>query len=160
MTEFIQIGLLAALVALLVTAAVGDIRRYIIPNTLCLVIAGLSLPYWVATCTLSGQSILLTIGIQIALALLVFAGFAVLFAMGAMGGGDVKLMAALALWVPGLQLLKLLFLVALYGGLVALVIVIVRRWRGDTNRAVPYGVAIAAGGITLTVEPIVKFLSL
>ena len=32
--------------------------------------------------------------------LLVFALFAIAFALGAMGGGDVKLVAALALWLP------------------------------------------------------------
>lgn len=160
MWNTLQHALLLALVALLVIAAVGDIRRYIIPNRLCIIVAALAVPYLVATGLAGGESLLPLFGIRIGIALLVFIGFAALFAVGAMGGGDVKLIAALALWVPASRILDLLFLVALFGGGLALVVLIARRMRGSTNREVPYGVAIAAGGICIALEPIVNFWGL
>ena len=160
MWDILQHGLLIILVLLLVIAAIGDIRRYTIPNRLCSVVAALAVPYLVATSLADGQPLLPLLGIQIGVALLVFAGFALLFALGAMGGGDVKLIGALVLWCPASRILELLYLVALFGGALALVILILRRVRGNANRAVPYGVAIAAGGIGIALEPIVNFCGL
>jgi len=160
MWNIIQFGLLIALVALLVIAAVGDVRRYLIPNRLCSVVAALALPYWVAVSIGQDMPLLPTLGLQIGVAFLVFAGFALLFALGAMGGGDVKLIAALALWVPAIRIPEMLFYVALAGGVLALVLIVIRRVRGSTSRAVPYGLAIAAGGIGVAVEPIVNFWGL
>lgn len=157
MWDILQHALLLVLVVLLVIAAVGDIRRYIIPNRLCIAVAALAVPYLAAAAVAQGEALLPLFGIRIGIALLVFVGFAALFALGAMGGGDVKLIAALALWIPPGRILDLLFLVALFGGGLALVILIIRRKRGSTNRAVPYGVAIAAGGICLALEPIINF---
>lgn len=160
MWNIIQFGLLIALVALLVIAAVGDVRRYLIPNRLCGVVAALALPYWVAVSIGQDMPLLPTLGLQIGVAFLVFAGFALLFALGAMGGGDVKLIAALALWVPAIRIPEMLFYVALAGGVLAFVLIVIRRVRGSTSRAVPYGLAIAAGGIGVAVEPIVNFWGL
>jgi len=160
MWDIIRLSLLLTLVALLVIAAVGDVRRYRISNRLCIVVAGLALPYWLAASAATGAALLPLLGWQIGVALLVFIGFAVLFALGAMGGGDVKLVAALALWIPPARILELIFLIAIYGGVLALVLVVTRRLRGQTHRAVPYGVAIALGGITLALEPIVNFSGL
>ena len=160
MWDTLQFGLLITLVLLLVIAAIGDIRRYTIPNRLCLAVAALALPYWIAVGLGQGEPLLPLFGWQVGVAFLVFAGFVFLFALGAMGGGDVKLIAALALWVPPSRTLELLFLVALFGGALALVLIVVRRIRGDASRAVPYGVAIAAGGIGCLLEPIVNFWAL
>lgn len=160
MWNTVQFGLLIALVGLLVIAAVGDVRRYLIPNRLCGVVAALALPYWIAVCMQTGAPLLPALGLQLGVALLVFAGFALLFALGAMGGGDVKLIAALALWVPAHRIPELLFFVALAGGVLALVLILARRVRGSTSRAVPYGVAIAAGGLWIALEPIVNFCGL
>ncbi|HEY4546556.1 MAG TPA: prepilin peptidase [Pedomonas sp.] len=160
MWSIIQHGLLIALVALLVIAAVGDIRRYTIPNMLCIAVAALALPYWVAASLAQAQPLLPLLGIQLGVALLVFAGFVLLFALGAMGGGDVKLIAALTLWVPAARVLEMLFLVALVGGVLALALIIIRKLRGDASRDVPYGVAIAAGGIGVVLQPIVNFWAL
>ena len=160
MWYIIQFGLLIALVVLLVIAAVGDVRRYLIPNRLCGAVAALALPYWIAVCMGADVPLLSALGLQIGVAFLVFAGFALLFALGAMGGGDVKLIAALALWVPAIRIPEMLFYVALAGGVLALVLIVIRRVRGSTSRAVPYGLAIAAGGIGVAVEPIVNFWGL
>jgi prepilin peptidase CpaA len=82
------------------------------------------------------------------------------FAMKWMGGGDIKLMAVLALWVGFENLLNFVFLVALLGGLFSIGILVLRKMRPHLPRknpgepwprimrdgeAVPYGVAIAFG---------------
>lgn len=160
MWDIIRLALLIILVALLVIAAVGDVRQYRIPNRLCLLVAGLSLPYWIAGWLADGgglADLLSTLGWQAGVALLVLAGFALLFALGAMGGGDAKLAAALALWIPAADTFALVFLIALFGGVQALVLLLVRRMRGNSDRSVPYGVAIALGGAALVLEPIIKF---
>lgn len=157
MWEFIRFALLFILVGLLVTAAIGDVRRYTIPNWLCLAVALLALPYLYSTFVTSGVALWPALGLQAGMAALVFVLFAALFAAGVMGGGDVKLMAALALWMPGRQVFDLMLLVAMFGGLVALGVLVGRRLRKhDGENAVPYGVAIAAGGIALTIQPIVN----
>jgi prepilin peptidase CpaA len=79
-----------------------------------------------------------------------------LFVRGWMGGGDVKLLAASALWFDLSQGWKMLVAVAIAGGLETLVIMLLRlfpwpqSWRAKLavmrrDEAIPYGVAIAAG---------------
>src|SRR3546814_7659686 len=96
MGGFIQIACFVTLGALLCYAAVSDAQRRIIPNWLTTMIALLAVPYWAAV----GIGFWPEMAMQIALALSVFAVFAGLFALGLVGGGDVKLLAALALWLP------------------------------------------------------------
>ena len=87
--------MLALLAALLMVAAVTDIRSRIISNRLNAAIAFLAVPWWFAL-GLGGYDILFQIGLAAA----VLAVFAVCFALGMMGGGDVKLLAARGLWLP------------------------------------------------------------
>ena len=65
-----------------------------------------------------------------------------------MGGGDVKLLTALALWVAPLQFGQLIVLMALLGGALTLAF---GAWhimrRGKDRLAIPYGVAISAAGL-------------
>lgn len=79
-----------------------------------------------------------------------------LFARGWMGGGDVKLLAACALWFDLSQGWKMLVAVAIAGGLESVIIMLLRLlpWSENLRRriawlqrdeALPYGVAIAAG---------------
>jgi prepilin peptidase CpaA len=66
----------------------------------------------------------------------------------AMGGGDVKLLTALALWIAPLLFLKLLIVMALVGGVLTLGFGawhVMRRQR--EKLAIPYGVAIAMAGL-------------
>src|SRR3546814_11578870 len=55
--------------------------------------------------------------VQLLAGLIVFMAFAVLFALGCMGGGDVKLLGALALWFPWQATLSMLMLMAVLGGI-------------------------------------------
>ena len=81
-----------------------------------------------------------------------------LFARGWMGGGDVKLLAASALWFNLDQGWRMLVAVAIAGGLETLLIILLRavRWPQSArarltvlrrDEAIPYGLAIAAGVI-------------
>ena len=112
--------LLVALAALLLFAAFTDIRRRQIDNWLnAALVVGAPLFWWA-----SGLSLWPGVAIQIGLALGTFVVLAGLFALRAMGGGDVKLLTALALWFPWQAILSLVVLMALLGGVVTLVTVI------------------------------------
>ncbi len=84
-------ALIAILAAMLIVAATGDLRTRTIPNWLNGAIALGAIPFWLV----SGLSVWPDMAIQIGVALAVFALFALAFQLGAMGGGDVKMVAAL-----------------------------------------------------------------
>ena len=88
--------LLIVLAAALLACCWWDLKTRTIPNWLNLAIALLAIPFWSAT----GLPLWPDMALQIGIAFVAFWVFAAAFAMGAMGGGDVKLIAALALWLP------------------------------------------------------------
>ncbi len=102
----------AVLAAMLIVAATGDLRSRRIPNWLNLAIALTAIPFW----WMSGLSLWPDVATQIAIAAGVFVFFAILFHFGIMGGGDVKLLAALGLWLPLASVVKLLVIMSLAGG--------------------------------------------
>ena len=53
---------------------------------------------------------------QVGLAAIVFVVLAGLFALKVMGGGDVKLLSALALWIAPMDFLRMLLVMSLIGG--------------------------------------------
>jgi prepilin peptidase CpaA len=137
-------ALLAILALLLLIAAVTDLKARIIANRLNLAIALLAPAWWWA----SGLAPWPDMALQAALGLIVFAIFAGLFALGWMGGGDVKLLGALALWLPWVPLMRMLFAMSVLGGVLTLIVVAVHRTRKlKTSPEVPYGVAIASAGL-------------
>nr|WP_295461745.1 prepilin peptidase [Mesorhizobium sp.] len=85
-----------------------------------------------------------------------------LFAIGGMGGGDAKLLAATALWMGfGQELMQYLVYSAAFGGLLTMLILVYRRsplsvYTGhniflrnlaDRDVGIPYGIALGLGGI-------------
>lgn len=140
----IQYVLLGTLAIALVVAAATDIHRRQIDNWLNAAIAIAAPAWWWA----SGMDPWPDMAIQLGLAIITFAVCAGLFAMRAMGGGDVKLLAALALWITPAWFLKLILMMSLLGGLLT---VILALWHGFRRRrerlAIPYGVAIASAGL-------------
>lgn len=106
---------------------------------------------------------------SLAACLLAGAAFAIMFFMGGMGGGDVKLMAAIAAFTGLAYLPELLLATALAGGVFALILAVARGALGDTLRTtfgglwprsrtenvfpqrarlyLPYGVPIAVGAL-------------
>jgi prepilin peptidase CpaA len=140
---FFSYGLLAALAIALIFAAVTDLQRRQIDNWLNAGIALAAPLFWLA----SGQGIV-DVGFHIVIALVIFTLLAVQFAFGAMGGGDVKLLTALALWIDPISLVKLLVIMSVFGGLLTLVMVVMHHVRKRQGRiAVPYGIAISFAGI-------------
>lgn len=153
MVEWVSWISLAGLGLLLAAAAVSDARRYVIPNALCAAVALLSLPYWWA----SGAAFWPGYALQVGIALAVFAGFAALFAAGLMGGGDVKLIAALALWLPIGELVQMIAAIAVAGGVLTLALLARHRLQRRPGRPeIPYGLAIVAGAALVLGEPLVK----
>jgi prepilin peptidase CpaA len=132
----------------LLWAASRDVARYEIPNSACGVVAagyllagagGVDAP-WLA---------------GLATGLVVFAiGFA-LFARGWVGGGDVKLAAAAALWAGPLRMADFALVTGVAGaGLAVLMLTPLRRRlpappeavAQDFRQPMPFGVPLAAGG--------------
>jgi prepilin peptidase CpaA len=94
---------------------------------------------------------------QVGIAVLAFAAFATAFHFGWMGGGDVKMITALALWLPGQSLLTMLMVMSIIGGvLTAIMLVDHRRRQAEGPVETPYGIAIAMAALLLPVlgEPI------
>ncbi|WP_254601815.1 A24 family peptidase [Sphingomonas bacterium] len=136
--------------ALLVTAIVTDLRSRTIANRLNLAVALLGLAWWVA----SGLSVA-GAGLQLAGAALMLLLFGLAFALGMMGGGDVKLIAALALWLPVGLLLKLIMLMSIGGGILTVAMLAIKLARGSEERPeIPYGVAIAGAALLIMTNDI------
>lgn len=140
----IHYGLLCGLAIALIVAAFTDIRRRQIDNWLTAGIALVAPLYWWA----AGLSLWPGVAIQLGIALAAFTVLAGLFALRLMGGGDVKLLAAIALWIEPAWFLKLLLVMALVGGVLTIVVGAWHVMRRRRERlAVPYGVAISAAGL-------------
>ncbi len=146
---YLHYGLLVALAIALLVAAATDWRRRQIDNWLNLGIALAAPVYWLAKGLplwdgWGHPSIVLQIGVGIA----AFAVFAAFFALKWMGGGDVKLLTALALWIEPEWFLRLLMMMALVGGVLTIVLGAWHIARRQKDRlAIPYGVAIAIAGL-------------
>lgn len=151
--EYFRLALIVALSALLIAAAITDLRARIISNRLNLVIAALAPLWWIAC----GLDLWPDVAVQLLVGGIVFILFAALFSMGMIGGGDVKLLAALALWFPWQAVISLLVLMALLGGLVTLVTVIHHRMTRRLGQPeIPYGVAISLAALWLLPWPTIS----
>src|SRR5437588_183200 len=153
---------LLAFLLLMAVAAFEDFRRFIIPNALTLGLCLLWPLYFAAEPSLVGA------GAAIGCALVVFAVGAVLFAGGYVGGGDVKLLSAAALWAGPAGIANLLLLTGIFGGALALLLLLPAGARivasiraalgqagteGGTSRYVPYGVPIAIAAVIVVLSP-------
>ena len=152
---------LAILPAALIVAAANDLFEFKIPNWVSLILIS---GFPVAALSIGMPLSFLVEGAAIAAATFVF-GFA-LFALKIAGGGDAKLLAAAAPWFGLDALLPFLTWTAFAGGFFALLILMFRGFpmlpiyaRFDwlmelyqTNKGMPYGVAIAIGGLAVIPE--------
>ena len=154
----IALGFAVALGLAMVAVILSDAIRYTIPNWLNGVILALYLP----------AAFLLPVDVLPALAaagIVLVLGLG-LFALGLMGGGDVKLIFALTLWAGwGQPALQFIFMTAVMGGLLVVLVLMLRALfppfmtKKDPNRVlprlltrkqpVPYGLAIAAAFLWL-----------
>ena len=160
--SFMHLLILAVFMGFLVAAAIGDFKNYRIPNTYCLALLALY-PLFAYSAPYPVQPIA-SIGISAVVLGLSF----VAFARGLVGGGDAKLISAAALYAgPGL-IFEFLMVTAIAGAFVALFLIMrpVRfaiavaadQWGQHALRnallaqVIPYAMAIAAGGIYLTLR--------
>jgi prepilin peptidase CpaA len=148
-------------ILLLLYVATMDIATRLIRNEICLVLALLGIAGQFASPMQVAESLIVA---TVLLLLLL-----VIYTRGLIGGGDVKLLVALAIGLPLTGVIELLAITALAGGVLALVHLMMRhlpypnlapagsslvrrvyaieRWRHLRHAPLPYGVAIAFGGI-------------
>ena len=153
---------LATMMGLVLAAAIGDIKTYRIPNAVSFALLALypffalTAPYPVAP--LESLGVMATV-----LAL----GFA-MFSLRMVGGGDVKLLTAVALFAGPTLVMDFVTVVAVAGGAIALVMMSDRtrfalasafdQVGSRTLRnalmadVIPYGLAIAAGAVFLALR--------
>lgn len=158
----LQSACLLLLVLLLVAAAAQDLRTLKIGNGYSIATTALFAIFAVAGFA-SGRMDLSSIGGAAASAALVLVAGSLIFALGALGGGDVKLLASVSLFAGPAHLLDLLAITILSGGVLAVGILaglpighaaapggtsLRARLRGD----MPYGPAIAAGGLWIALS--------
>lgn len=140
-------------VGLFAAAAAEDITRRRIANGLVLALAGAAVLRLVIGLAAGAENV--TPLLDLGAALAVFAVGVAAFHFGYFGGGDAKLLAAGALWTGAASVWAFLFATALAGGALALGFLVwapMARARGRAAEriALPYGVAISAGGILAT----------
>jgi prepilin peptidase CpaA len=150
----VQMGCLAGFASALVLSAWQDVLTLRIANVWSLAVV-VSFGGWamagVSAGTLSLPGITLAVGGATAL----FGVATLAFAAGIMGGADVKLLATSSLFCGPTLMMDFLGVTALTGGIVAVGVVACRRFSTapmDDQAAlrfsrVPYGPAIAAGGL-------------
>jgi prepilin peptidase CpaA len=148
-TQLLPEMLVGLLAILLLFAAVVDIRTFTISNKLNLAVALLAPVFWLSI----ALPLWPNAAAQLAIAAGVFALLAGAFYAGMMGGGDVKLAAALSLWFSPASTFKFLILMSLAGGVLTIAVVAFHRIRGRAGRPeIPYGVAIAFGGLVILTQ--------
>ena len=148
-------------ILLLLYVATIDVATRLIRNEICLVLALLGI--------VSQLAIPMQLVESVIAATILFLLLFTIYQWGWIGGGDVKLLVALAIGLPLTGVIQLLTITALAGGVLALVHVMMRllpyprlapagsslvrrvyaveRWRHLRHAPLPYGVAIACGGI-------------
>ncbi len=163
----IVVLVLSLLLRIVVAGVLGwlasvDLRTRRLPTTGVAVVAVL----FPADAILLGMPVA-EMGIHLAIALLILLVGIALFAARMLGGGDVKLAAAIFLWVGMAGFMPALTLVSVVGTVVGFISLATRRLSPDTEthgvrrllalfsgvRGVPYGIALAIGGATAIVLP-------
>jgi len=150
---------------LVLFAAGSDIASMLIPNWVSIALA-LTFPIAAFAVGLPWTQV----GAHALIGLLVFIAGFILFSVGVLGGGDVKVISGVAVWTGAAALSPFAFWTSAAGGVLALVILLARkrftpadsrpaffnRLLTSTN-GIPYAVAIAVGAIaSLPTQPVVQ----
>ena len=151
----------ACFIFLVVFAAVTDYQRMQIPNWISLALIGLFVIYAVRLASWSD------IGLHVAVGAGVFAAAVVSYAFGIFGGGDVKLLGAVALWAGPEHVVEFAMLTGLLGGVLGVLVWGARKvvhyfpalaerpgaaWniaRWGRDGTCPYGIPIAIAAIAV-----------
>lgn len=137
-----------ALLVLLFLGAGFDVFAFRLPNWLTLATA------LVATLLIVARGTgLADLAWHLGFAGAVFGIGLILFRFNLFGGGDVKWLAALAIWIgPSLDFVRFFLMMGIAGGVLAAIVLVVRRLHPaygseGTRTNLPYGVAIAVAGL-------------
>ena len=153
----LQMACLAAFGVLLLVAAWQDLRTLRIADGLAIGIAA-SYAVWALSGLALGTASYSSIALALLGAVLLFAAGAAAFVAGALGGGDVKLLATAGLFAGPSLMPDFLLVMAIVGGLLGAAILAgaplgppgpASQVAATTQlkRGLPYGPAIAAGGL-------------
>ncbi|MEP3232866.1 MAG: prepilin peptidase [Hyphomicrobiales bacterium] len=138
--------------ALMLYVTYSDLTSYTLPNFISiLLVVGFCLVMLII------QPPLAAFGWHVGVGAILFVVGFVLFATGLFGGGDVKVIAALGLWLGPSNVLPFITMMAILGGVLALALLIFRKIKIPQNwlknsaiaglhskeEGIPYGVAIA-----------------
>jgi len=157
MELLISSALLTSAIGISVWAAFNDFYRLRIPNVLSVVIVALFAMF----CFVEPLALVVwwkPFAAAIVMLLVTF----MMFVAGILGAGDSKLAAALALWTGLSGLPAFLFFMSLYGGVLSILGLLLRKYRPVSapfkggwvdeiqsgRNALPYGIAISGGAIT------------
>ncbi|MBB4369414.1 Flp pilus assembly protein protease CpaA [Bradyrhizobium sp. cir1] len=148
-------------ILLLLYVATLDVATRLIRNEVCLALALLGIASQIGSPVQLAQSLIA--------AAILFLLLLIIYTRGWMGGGDVKLLTAVTIGFPLTGVIQLLTITAMAGGVLAMAHLVMRnlpypklapagssfarrvyaveRWRHLRHAPLPYGVAIACGGI-------------
>lgn len=151
----IEYPILLVFPAAMIFAAVMDLMTMTIPNRISLAL----LAAFLVAAPLAGLS-LETFLVHAGVGFAVLCVGIALFSLGWFGGGDAKLMAAVALWLGPSHLLLYFVQMSILGGVLAILCLAYRRmpmaalplpeWALRLHRqgtGIPYGIAIAGAGL-------------
>jgi len=149
-------------ILLLLYVAMIDVATRVIPNEICVAVALLGIAAQLANPMQAAQSLIV--------AAILFLLLLAFYSKRWLGGGDVKLMIAVAIGLSPTGVIQFLTITALAGGALALMhlamrllptpalapsgssfmrrVYAVERWRHLRHAPLPYGVAIICGGIS------------
>ena len=152
----IEYAVILVFPAAMAFAGAMDLLTMTIPNRVSIVLvaafvvaaAMVGIGWWAVASHIGAGLLMLAVGIG-------------MFALGWLGGGDAKLLAATALWLGFEQLLPYLLLTSVAGGALAIAILSYRRimpplwlarqrWAFNLHGAksgIPYGIALSAAGL-------------
>jgi prepilin peptidase CpaA len=167
--------ILILVAALLFWAAISDFRTRTIPNWISLSIVALFLAFIGGQFFLGTDPVVVPPLISLATGLVSFVVFAAFFYFGFLGGGDVKLISALALWAGWPKIIGFILFMAIAGGVLAVFYIFRREKTEDfevdsealfvkaqekdkkievkalknkkKSDKIPYGIAISVGGL-------------
>ncbi len=142
--------------AMVIIAAMTDLTSMTIPNWISLALLGV-FPLAALAAGLSWSEV----GVHVGVGLAAFAIGIGMFALNWLGGGDVKVMAALSLWLGLTGIGPFLLWTAIAGGVLGVAVILARStlqpvaagapgWVGNLlapRGKIPYGIAICAGAL-------------
>ena len=152
----LHLSIFAFFPTLMALSASMDLLTFTIPNRICVAL-GLGYVVFAALLGVPAVGILLNISCALAILGITF----VMFNFGLIGGGDAKLAAATAAWLGWAAILNYGLAASIFGGILTLILLGVRRvplpaalarvaWVARLHNAgagVPYGIALAAAGL-------------